>query len=146
MDFHETKMGHHFFERQFPQLIAALNALTAALSKPVLTAATLPVSVDPEFLSDLFFGDYEPEIYKVSPELQRLNQIVNQDYKSLVATLSEDSVKRLAEYETALSKRNVAVTEQAYKAGVHAAVQMILAGLSDPATGQGKEREAEHDC
>lgn len=121
--------GTRFFERQLPQLIDAVNALAAALSKPV-PAAVLPVSADPKFLRDLFFGDYEPEIFKVSPELQRLGQTVSQDYKALMATLSEDSMKLLEEYETAVSERNIAVTERAYEAGIRAAVQMIVAGLS----------------
>ena len=105
-----------------------MNALAAALSEPV--PAALPVSADPNLLRDLFFGDYEPEIFKVSPELQRLGQTVSQDYKALTATLSEDSMKLLEEYETALSERNIAVTEQAYQAGIRIAVQMIVAGLS----------------
>lgn len=129
MEFYQTQMGRAFFERQLPQLINAVNALAAALSKPV-PAAVLPVSADPKFLRDLFFGDYEPEIFKVSPELQRLGQTVSQDYKALMATLSEDSMKLLEEYETALSERNIAVTEQAYQAGIRIAVQMIVAGLS----------------
>lgn len=37
---------------------------------------------------------------------------------------------QLEEYETALSERNIAVTEQAYQAGIRVAVQMIVAGLS----------------
>lgn len=137
MNFYETKMGHIFFEHQVPQLINALNTLTTLLTKPV-PAVALPVSVDPKFLRDLFFGDYEPEIYKVSPELQQLNRTVAQDYKSLTATLPEDSIKQLEEYEAAVSARNIAVTEQAYKAGVHAAVQMILAGLSQPEVRHGE--------
>ena len=131
MEFYQTRMGQIFFERQLPQLIEAVNTLAAALPKPA-PAVVLPVSVDPEFLRDLFFGDYEPEIFKVSPELQRLGQTVSQDYKSLTATLSEDSMKLLEEYETAVSERTIAVTEQAYEAGVRAAVQMIIAGLSSP--------------
>lgn len=129
MDFYETKMGHIFFEHQVPQLINTLNTLAGALSKSV-PQVVLPVTADTQFLRDLFFGDYEPEVFKVSPELQQLNRTVDQAHKSLVATLSEDSMKYLEEYEIALSERNIAVTEQAYKAGVHAAVQMILAGLS----------------
>ena len=129
MEFYQTQMGRAFFERQLPQLIDAVNALAAALSKPV-PAAVLPVSADSNFLRNLFFGDYEPEIFKVSPELQRLGQTVSQDYKALTATLSEDSMKLLEEYETALSERNIAVTEQAYQAGIRIAVQMIVAGLS----------------
>lgn len=129
MEFYQTQMGRAFFGRQLPQLIDAVNALAAALSKSV-PAAVLPVSADPNFLRNLFFGDYEPEIFKVSLELQRLGQTVSQDYKALTATLSEDSMKLLEEYETALSERNIAVTEQAYQAGIRIAVQMIVAGLS----------------
>ena len=132
MEFYQTQMGRAFFERQVPQLIDAVNALAAALSKPV-PAAVLPVSADPNFLRDLFFGDYEPEIYMVSPELQRFNRAVDQAHTSLVATLPEGSVAQLEEYETALSERNIAVTEQAYQAyqaGIRVAVQMIVAGLS----------------
>ena len=73
MEFYQTQMGRTFFERQVPQLIDAVNALAAALSKPA-PAAVLPVAADSNFLRDLFFGDYEPEIYKVSPELQRFNR------------------------------------------------------------------------
>ena len=129
MEFYQTPMGRTFFEHQIPQLIDAVNALAAAQSKPV-PAAVLPVSIDPQFLCDLFFGAYEPEVFKVSPELQRLGRIVDQKYRSLTATLSEDSMKLLEEYETALSERNIAVTEQAYQAGIRIAVQMIVAGLS----------------
>ena len=129
MEFYQTKMGRAFFERQVPQLIDAVNALATALSKPA-PAAVLPVAADSNFLRDLFFGDYEPEIYKVSPELQRFNRAVDQAHRSLVATLPEDSVAQLEEYETALSERNIAVTEQAYQAGIRVAVQMIVAGLS----------------
>ena len=134
MEFYQTQMGRAFFERQLPQLIDAVNALAAALSEPV--PAALPVSADPKLLRDLFFGDYEPEIFKVSPELQRLGQTVSQDYKALMATLSEDSMKLLEEYETAVSERNIAVTERAYEAGIRAAVQMIMAGLSRPASSE----------
>ena len=129
MEFYQTQMVRAFFERQVPQLIDAVNALAAALSKPA-SAAVLPVAADSNFLRDLFFGDYEPEIYKVSPELQRFNRAVDQAHTSLVATLPEDSVAQLEEYETALSERNIAVTEQAYQAGIRVAVQMIVAGLS----------------
>lgn len=131
MEFYQTQMGRAFFERQVPQLIDAVNALATALSKPA-PAAVLPVAADSNFLRDLFFGDYEPEIYKVSPELQRFNRAVDQAHTSLVATLPEDSVAQLEEYETALSERNIAVTEQAYQAGIRVAVQMIVAGLSPP--------------
>ena len=77
-----------------------MNALAAALSEPV--PAALPVSADPNLLRDLFFGDYEPEISKVSPELQRVGQTVSQDDKALTATLSEESMKLRCRSEISL--------------------------------------------
>lgn len=50
-----------------------------------------------------------------------------------MATLSEDSVKQLEEYEMAISERTIAVAEQAYESGFRTAVQMIVAGLVQPA-------------
>ena len=38
MEFYQTQMGRTFFERQVPQLIDAVNALAAALSKPAPAA------------------------------------------------------------------------------------------------------------
>ena len=131
MDFHDTKMGRNFFDHQLPQLIEAIQTLTAALDRPT-QALTLPVSAEPDFLHDLFFGDYEPEIFKASPKIQRFSQTADQDYKALVATLSEDSLKQLEEYEMAISERTIAVAEQAYESGFRTAVQMIVAGLAQP--------------
>jgi len=140
MDFYKTKMGQTFFERQLPQLIDAINTLAAALSEPV-QPAVLPATADPQFLHDLFFGKYEPEIYKVSPELRPLNRTVNQTRHSLAETLPQESRQKLEEYESALSERNITVTEQAYRAGIHAAVQMILAGTSCPGAKRSAETE-----
>ena len=131
MNFHDTQMGRNFFEHQLPQLIEAIQALTAALDRPTQTI-TLPVSAEADFLHDLFLGDYEPEIFKASPKIQRFSQTADQDYKALVATLSEDSVKQLEEYEMAISERTIAVAEQAYESGFRTAVQMIVAGLARP--------------
>jgi len=137
MNFHETKMGHIFFEHQLPQLIKAVNALTAALSTPA-PAVGLPVSPDPMFLDSLFFGRYQPEVYEVSSESRRLNHAINLAHKALMETLPEQCREKLETYEAALSERNTAVAELAYESGVRVAVQMIMSGLSRPAT-EGKE-------
>ena len=81
-------------------------------------------------MHDLFFGDYEPEVYQVTPEIQQLGRAVSSAHIALVETLSEEGLRRLNAYEKALSERNAAVTELAYESGVRAAVQMIVAGLS----------------
>ncbi len=138
MNFHETKMGHIFFEHQVPQLIKAVNALTAALSTPA-PAMGLPVSPDPRFLDSLFFGRYQPEIYEVSSESRQLNHAVNLAHKALMETLPEQCREKLEAYEAALSERNTAMAEQAYESGIRMAVQMIVAGLSQPVTENKKE-------
>ena len=141
MDFHETRMGHNFFEHQLPELIKALNRLSATLSGPV-PASGLPVSPDPKFLHDLYFDRYVPEVFEVQMETRQLNQAVSQARKTLVETLPEESKKKLEVYEAALSERNTDLTELAYESGVRAAVQIIMAGLSlpvPPAPGEDKE-------
>ncbi len=143
MDFHETKMGHNFFEHQLPELIKALNHLSSTLSNPV-SVSKLPVLPDPKFLHDLYFGRYEPEVFKVQLENRQLNRAVSQARKALAETLTEESEKKLEAYEAALSERNTDLTELAYESGVRAAVQMIMAGLSLPAapmSGEDKETE-----
>lgn len=133
MEFYQTKIGRTFFEHQIPQLIDALNGLAAALSSPA-QAVHLPVSSDPHFLSELYFGSYEPEVYKVTPELRQLDTSVSDAHDALSNMLPEDSRVKLEAYELALTKRNAAVAEQAYESGVRAAMQMIAAGLSRPDT------------
>jgi len=126
-------MGYIFFEHQVPQLIKAVNALTAALSTPA-SAVNLLVSPDPKFLDSLFFGRYQPEFYEVSSESRRLNHAINLAHKALVETLPEHCREKLEGYEAALSERNTAMAELAYESGIRVAVQMIVAGLSQPIT------------
>lgn len=92
----------------------------------------LPVFPDPKFLDSLFFGRYQPEVYEVSSESQRLNHAINLAHKALVETLPEHCREKLEAYETALSERNTVMAEQAYESGIRVAVQMIVAGLSQP--------------
>lgn len=143
MNFYETKMGRIFFEHHVPQLINAVNALTAVLSRPTQTA-DLSLAADPKFLRDLYFGSYEPGVYKVSPEIRQLDRAVSLAHEALSEMLSEEGHKSLDAYEAALSERNTAVIEQAYESGVRIAVQMIVAGLSQPAASQtNKSHESE---
>lgn len=129
MNFQDTRMGHTFFEHQLPQLIQSIQALTAALDKPV-QAVRLPVKPDPEFLSELYYGNYEPGIFEQTPEANELNHAVNQAYQALVKTLPEQSREYLEAYLDAAANRNTADMKRAYESGFHTAVQMIMAGLS----------------
>ncbi|XBX06480.1 hypothetical protein QMP26_40040 [Enterocloster clostridioformis] len=63
MNFHETKMGSIFFNQQLPELIGALREIAAVLSKPAPAAIPLADMGTPDFLHNLFYGNYEPDIY-----------------------------------------------------------------------------------
>lgn len=76
MNFHDTKMGRTFFGHQLPQLIQAIQALTAALDKPAQTIA-LPVEADPEFLSRLYMGEYESAPFRQTPQGAEITRAVN---------------------------------------------------------------------
>ena len=129
MSFYETRMGRTFFEHQLPQLINALQALTAALDRPT-QQVTLPVEGDPEFLSELYFGNYKPGIFKSTPEGDRLIQKLNDAHDALVETLSWESCEKLDRYLEIAAERNATDSRLAYESGFRTAVQMIVAGLS----------------
>lgn len=131
MNFHETRMGHEFFERQLPKLIQSIQALTAALGKPV-QAAVLPVDPDPKFLDELYYGNYGPGIFKASPQAGDLAQAIIDARTCLLRSLSREDRERLDLYLDKLEERNADIMRQAFESGYRTAVQMIVAGLSRP--------------
>lgn len=136
MNFHDTKMGHLFFEHQLPQLIHTIQTLTTALNKPV-HAVTLSSEADPDFLSDLYYGNYEPDIFFQDSESREYTRSINAAYDALRVVLSEDKLKKVDNYVQALKLRDDADMERAYESGFRTAVQMIVAGLARP--GQANE-------
>lgn len=101
MNFHDTKMGHAFFEHQLPQLI---QALTAALDKPV-QAVAFPMEADPEFLSKLYLGEYEPAPFRQTPEGAEFTRAVNAAHEELKAVLPESCHEKLMKYQDTLTMR-----------------------------------------
>ena len=140
MNFHETQMGHIFYEHQLPQLIQAIQALTAALDKPA-QAVALPVEADPEFLSKLYLGEYESAPFQQTPEGAKLTRAVNAAHEELEALLPEGCHEKLMKYQDTLTIREGVDLQMAYESGFRTAVQMIMAGLSRPVAGQ---TEADH--
>ena len=128
IEFCKTETGQNFFEHQVPQLIDAVNALTAAMSKAA-TPVHLHVTTAHQFLHDLYFGNYEPEVYKVTSKIQRLDRAVGRAQEALADTLSGDSLTKLADYELALSARNSVVAAHAHEFAVCPAVHLIETGL-----------------
>ena len=135
MNFHDTKMGHTFFEHQLPQLIKTIQALTAALDKPVQSVA-LPVEADPEFLSKLYLGEYESAPFRQTPEGERITRAVNAAHEELEAALPESCHEKLMQYQDTLTMREGVDLQMAYESGFRTAIQMIAAGLSQSKAGQ----------
>ena len=135
MSFYQTPMGHAFFEHHVPQLVKAIQALTAALNKPA-PALTLPVEADPEFLSRLYLGEYESAPFRQTPEGAEFTRAVNAAHKELEAVLPECCHEKLMKYQDTLTMREGVDLQMAYESGFRTAVQMIVAGLSQSKAGQ----------
>lgn len=131
MNFYETKMGHIFFNHQMPELIRTLQEIATALSKPAPAAVQLKDVGEPDFLHNLFYGNYEPDIYGCVTFPSRLDQNVKEAEKALLPALGE-SKKLFEQYQAAINERNSSIAEQSYCCGYRTAVQMIVSGLTAP--------------
>jgi len=131
MNFYETKMGHIFFNHQMPELIRTLQEIATALSKPAPAAVQLKDVWEPDFLHNLFYGNYEPDIYGCVTVPSRLDQNVKEAEKALLPALGE-SKKLFEQYQAAIYERNSSIAEQSYCCGYRTAVQMIVSGLTAP--------------
>lgn len=131
MNFYETKMGHIFFNHQMPELIRTLQEIATALSKPAPAAVQLKDVGEPDFLHNLFYGNYEPDIYGCVTVPSRLDQNVKEAEKALLPALGE-SKKLFEQYQAAIYERNSSIAEQSYCCGYRTAVQMIVSRLTAP--------------
>ena len=127
MNLHETAMGQRFFNVQLPALINTLKDIAAALSRPAPSAISFPA--DQHFLTSLYYGEYEADVFKPDKRLAPFNQAVQQKEKALLPLLSNEASIAFEQYQAAVQCRNSAVLEQAYASGYRTAVQMFAAGL-----------------
>ena len=87
------------------------------------------------FLNDLYYGDYEPSVFKKQSSRQKeLNQAVSAAEAALRDVLQQSpaAVKAFEAYQLAVGEQHSAVTEQAFESGYRTAMQMLMAGLSWP--------------
>lgn len=115
MNLHETAMGQRFFNVQLPALINTLKDIAAALSRPAPSTISFPA--DPRFLTSLYYGEYEADVFKPDKRLAPFNQAVHQKEKALLPLLSSEASIAFEQYQTAIQCRNSAVLEQAYASG-----------------------------
>ena len=131
MNFHETKMGTTFFNQQIPELIKTLQDIAKALSKPAPAAIQLAETGEPDFLHNLFYGNYEPDIYGCVTVPSRLDQNVKEAEKALLPALGQ-SRELFEQYQAAVSRRNDAEIERAFCCGYRAGANAFLNGIPAP--------------
>ena len=134
MNFYETKMGQCFFNAQLPKLIRSLEQIASALTRPAAPTCAVPFEHDPNFLRDLYYGEYDPSECKKNERLPNLNTAVSDAEHALRKELGTDTSASAAfdAYQLAQGERDSAVVEQAFESGYQTAMQMIIAGLRSP--------------
>lgn len=134
MNLHETEYGRRFFNSQLPSLIKALERIAENLSAPKQSLSADFVA-DPDFLHDLYYGDYEPSVFKTQSEHQKqLNHNASMAEELLRQKMgnSPEAMAAFEAYQLAAGECSSIVAEQAFESGFQAAVQMLVAGLIPP--------------
>ena len=131
MNLHETEYGRRFFNSQLPSLIKALERIAENLSAPKQSLSADFVA-DPDFLHDLYYGDYEPSVFKTQSEHQKqLNHNASMAEELLRQKMgnSPEAMAAFEAYQLAAGECSSIVAEQAFESGFQTAVQMLVAGL-----------------
>lgn len=134
MNLHETEYGRRFFNSQLPNLIKALERIAESLSAPKQSLSADFVA-DTDFLHDLYYGDYEPSVFKTQSEHQKqLNHNASMAEELLRQKMgnSPEAIAAFEAYQLAAGECSSIVAEQAFESGFQTAVQMLVAGLIPP--------------
>lgn len=132
-DFHQTIMGHRFFENQLPQLISALNRLSdqlAGQAVPPIAVGAVPIR---KFFHEFMDGDWSPfeEACTVSSaEYREKNQAAKELEQKLSALLGKEQRELLEQYEDAVLAREPSAREHAFLVGYQSAVRLFLMGVT----------------
>ena len=122
-------MGRAFFQGQLPRLIGALESIAKAMRSPT-PVYQMPLEVSPDFLSDLYYGAYDPSGEPDSEAQKRCTQKILVCQKNLQTACSENIWEQIENYRSLLDERGALEREQAFSAGFRAAMRMVMAGLS----------------
>lgn len=137
MNFHETKMGHDFYEGTVPRIANALEVIAKRLDAPA-TAAVLPSAceVPAGFLAELYQGSYDPSDEPDSEDVARCTAEILAEEDTLRAAVSPDIWRQFDHILSLVNKRGDRQREQAYAAGFRSAIMMVMAGLTRPGSGK----------
>ena len=109
----------------------ALERIAESLSAPKQSLSADFVA-DPDFLHDLYYGDYEPSVFKTQSEHQKqLNHNASMAEELLRQKMgnSPEAMAAFEAYQLAAGECSSIVAEQAFESGFQTAVQMLVAGL-----------------
>lgn len=136
MEFYQTVMGKQFFERQLPSLINTLSEIAAALKapRPVLK---LEQSVQPDLLTDVYYGRHDPSTPVDAAAVGVYNADIIARQNELRKSLTPEQWETVERYRSLLDARGAVEREQAFASGFCYATSLFTAGLSAP---QGKNR------
>lgn len=140
MQFYETQMGKIFFQGQLPKLIGALESIATALRSPPPTYQ-VPLEVSPDFLSNLYYGGYDPSDEPESEEQKQCTKKIMACQEALRAVCGETVWEQIENYRSLLDERGSIEREQAFSAGVRIVMKMVAAGLSAPKGTEGQDHE-----
>ena len=133
--FYESGYGRAFFSTQLPNLVRAIEKLSTSITDSRQPLAQ-EVELNPQFLRDLYRGDYEPLNHKKQiKELIELNHRVadiENSLRQMIFGFPKDLTDSFDAYLDAISERNSAEMEQAFEAGYQTAINMLVAGLVPP--------------
>lgn len=132
MQFYETKMGHQFFQCQLPALLSALQRIADTLGQPP-KAVRLSAEVPADYLSDLYYGNLEPDKQITNEAIRRCTKEIIALQDEIRNRVSPEEFAQLEKLTMKIEQRACEETGAAFQAGFRTAIQMIAAGLSVPA-------------
>jgi len=137
MNFHETKMGHDFYERTVPRIAAALELIAEKLDTPA-PAIRLPCTVEipDDFLAELYQGNYDPSDEPDTEEAVRCIEEILKSEDTLRAAVSPDIWEQINHMLCLVNRMGDSQREQAFGAGFRSAMMMVMAGLTRPDSGK----------
>ena len=145
MNFYDTVAGRRFFDHQLPGLTKALQGIANALSRPQ-PVIQVPTENLEKFLHDLFYGEYEPNLWNDSPQGRKYDIAIKSHKIRIREALSPELWELVEEYRILMDERNFFQAEKAFSSGYTTAIKMIAAGLVGTSPGQAhKEAGASHE-
>jgi len=137
MNFHETKMGHDFYEGTVPRVVKALETIAKRLDT-LPAAIVLPdtCEVPANFLAELYQGGYDPSGEPDTEDVARCTAEIMAAEDALRAAVPPDIWAQTDRTLSLVNKRGDRQREQAFAAGFRSAMMLVMAGLTRPGSGK----------